>query len=109
MPSPCAKTTPPATAGPESMTKFAVPVKSGWHVFGVPEQFVTPSASNAYNVPACVPMYNTPPATAGDEEFFGRIGGGVNAFHSGLHTFGVPEQPVTPAASIATTPSWSLA
>ena len=40
-----------ATAGDDVPMEPTVEVQSGVHVFGVPEQFVTPAASNAYKMP----------------------------------------------------------
>ena len=78
---------------------------NGEHDFGVPAQPVVPAASNAIKVwMYCdVPSlqreatYTTPFATAGDESTTAP----VVAVHNGAHDFGVPEQPVVPAASNA--------
>jgi hypothetical protein len=42
---------PPATATPETSAAVAA-VHNGAQVFGMPEQFVVPGASNAYNFSA---------------------------------------------------------
>jgi hypothetical protein len=44
------QTTPLATAGDEYTATPVAAVHSGAHVFGLPEQFVVPAASNAYSV-----------------------------------------------------------
>ena len=59
-------TTPCATAGDDSTSLPIGAVHIGRHVFGVPEQFVVPVASNAYNLSSPEPTYTCrwrPPAT----------------------------------------------
>ena len=79
-------------------------VQRGAQVFGTPEQFVTPAASNAYRA-LKPPMYTTPLATAGDDSRTPAL-----AVHSGAHAFGpraepdvggAGAQPFAPAASNA--------
>ena len=55
---------------------------------GLPEQFVIPAASNAYNFPSPAATYTAPLATAGDEKICPLI---VAALHSGAQTFGLSQ------------------
>src|SRR5258706_11804243 len=79
------------------MEPLGAVVHSGVHVFGVPEQPVTPAASKAYSLPSLDPTYTTPFTTTGDE----LMPPPVDAVHSARHVLGLPEQPMTPAASKA--------
>jgi len=66
------------------MDPAVLAVHRGVHVFGVPEQLVTPAASNAYRVwpdMAAVSMNTLPSATAGDPSEFAF----VVPDHSGAH------------------------
>ena len=95
--------TPPDTLGPTS--ELAGKVHSGWQTTGVPVQFVTPAASNAYVAPAPVvpdALTNTVlPATSGWEAIV--IAPGSWADQSGWQTTGDPVHPVEPKASAAYT------
>jgi hypothetical protein len=90
-------TIPPATTGEDDTGPPVGAVHNGAHVFGLPEQFVVPAASNAYNLLSPEPMYTIPPTTAGDE----FADPPVAAVHNGAQAFGLPEQFVVPAASNA--------
>ena len=91
-------TYPSATAGVRPA--WPTDVQSGWQSFGVPAQPVDPAASNTYSrsnpVGRSVPTYTTPFATAGEPS-----DPPIPARQSGLHSFGVPAQPVAPRASNA--------
>src|SRR4029077_14787954 len=92
-PSPTTYTSPSATVGDESPNEPLVALQSGKHVFGVPEQLVTPVASKASRPPPyglTDPMYTTPPTTAGEEKR--TVFPEAVPVHSGVQTLGIPEQ-----------------
>lgn len=112
--------TPLAMAGEPSLpvlTGRPSVVHIGTQMTGVPEQPVFPAVSNAATsappvlgaMPSPYPgTYSTPLATTG-EPWPGWNPGPVEMFvlvaHSGVHTFGMPEQFSDPAALKAWTPS----
>ena len=87
------------TVGDENEVPICA-LHSGVHDLGVPEQFVTPAASNAHSLPSrsCGPesrvaTYTTPLATAGEETM--SVASPLSSMiplHSGAHTLGEPGQ-----------------
>jgi hypothetical protein len=71
---------PLTTTGDELMKLRARPVPSGAQVFGVPEQFVVPAASSAYNLPTPPPTHTIPPLTGTRSQ---RTCPECNALHPG--------------------------
>ena len=85
-------------AGDPSIAPPVVADHSGLQTRVAPVQLAVPAASNAAQVrDRPNPTKTVEPPTAGEEVIAPPVG----AVHSGAQTFGDPEQPVTPAASVA--------